>query len=47
MLPAKGHTLGSSALLAKIDGRLVAFTGDLLAAGGQLYQLHAMEYTYG
>jgi glyoxylase-like metal-dependent hydrolase (beta-lactamase superfamily II) len=47
VLPAKGHTLGSSALLARIDGRLVAFTGDLMAAGGKLYQLHAMEYTYG
>ncbi len=46
VLPAKGHTLGSSALLAKIDGRLVAFTGDLIGAGGKLYQLHAMEYTY-
>ena len=44
VLPAKGHTLGSSALLAHIDGRLVAFTGDLMAAGGKLYQLHAMEY---
>lgn len=47
VLPAKGHTLGSSTLLANIDGRLVAFTGDLLASGGKLYQLHAMEYTYG
>src|SRR5262245_40103188 len=47
VLPAKGHTLGSSALVAQIDGRRVAFTGDLLAAGGKLYQLHAMEYTYG
>jgi glyoxylase-like metal-dependent hydrolase (beta-lactamase superfamily II) len=47
VLPAKGHTLGSSTLLARIDGRLVAFTGDLLAAGGKLYQLHAMEYVYG
>jgi glyoxylase-like metal-dependent hydrolase (beta-lactamase superfamily II) len=47
VLPAKGHTLGSSALLVSIDGRLVAFTGDLMAAGGKLYQLHAMEYTYG
>jgi glyoxylase-like metal-dependent hydrolase (beta-lactamase superfamily II) len=47
VLPAKGHTFGSSALLAEIDGRLVAFTGDLLAAGGLLYQLHAMEYGYG
>jgi glyoxylase-like metal-dependent hydrolase (beta-lactamase superfamily II) len=47
VLPAKGHTLGSSALLARIDGRLVAFTGDMMAAEGKLYQLHAMEYTYG
>ena len=47
VLPAKGHTFGSSALVARIDGRLVAFTGDLMAAGGKLYQLHAMEYTYG
>ena len=47
VLPAKGHTLGSSALLADIDGRTVAFTGDLLVAGGRLYQLHAMEYAYG
>ena len=47
VLPAKGHTLGSSALIARIDGRLVAFTGDLMAAGGKLHQLHAMEYTYG
>src|SRR5205085_3302991 len=47
VLPAKGHTLGSSALLVRVDGRLMAFTGDLLAAGGKLYQLHAMEYTYG
>jgi glyoxylase-like metal-dependent hydrolase (beta-lactamase superfamily II) len=47
VLPAKGHTLGSSTLLVRIDGRLVAFTGDLMSAGGKLYQLHAMEYTYG
>jgi glyoxylase-like metal-dependent hydrolase (beta-lactamase superfamily II) len=47
VLPAKGHTLGSSALIAVVDGQTVAFTGDLLAAGGKLYQLHAMEYTYG
>lgn len=47
VLPAKGHTLGSSALLAEIDGRRIAFTGDLLYAGGKLYQLHAIEYMYG
>lgn len=47
VLPANGHTLGSSALLANIDGRTVAFTGDLINAGGHVYQLHAMEYEYG
>ena len=47
ILPAKGHTSGSSALLAKVDGKLIGWTGDLLVAGGKLYQLHAMEYTYG
>lgn len=46
VLPAKGHTYGSSALITEIDGRKVAFTGDLFAAGGTLYQLHAMEYMY-
>ena len=25
----------------------MAFTGDLMSAGGRLYQLHAMEYAYG
>jgi len=47
VLPAKGHTLGSCALLAHIDNRLIAFTGDLMVSGGKLYQLHAMEYEYG
>ena len=47
VLPAKGHTLCSCALLAHIDNRLIAFTGDLMVSGGKLYQLHAMEYEYG
>lgn len=47
VLPAKGHTLGSSALLAEIDGRRVAFTGDLLRAGGHLHRVYEMEYGYG
>ena len=47
VLPAKGHTGGSSALLVTIDGRLVGFTGDLMRKGGLLYQLHAMENRYG
>jgi glyoxylase-like metal-dependent hydrolase (beta-lactamase superfamily II) len=47
VLPAKGHSFGSSALIVRIDGEWVAFTGDLMGAGGKLYQLHAMEYMYG
>jgi glyoxylase-like metal-dependent hydrolase (beta-lactamase superfamily II) len=47
VLPAKGHTYGSVCLISEIDGRRVAFTGDLLGVGGKLYQLHAMEYAYG
>ena len=47
VLPAKGHTFGSSCLIVEIDGRRIAFTGDLLGPGGRLYQLHAMEYIYG
>jgi len=47
VLPAKGHTFGSTTLIVCIDGELVAFTGDLMTRGGKLYQLHAMEYSYG
>ena len=47
ILPAKGHTSGSSCLIAEVDGQLRAFTGDLMNVGGKLYQLHAMEYAYG
>ncbi len=47
IIPAKGHTMGSIALIAEIDGKRIAFTGDLIYEGGNLYQLHAMEYGYG
>ena len=47
IIPAKGHTHGSSMLVGEIDGQNVAFTGDLIGAGGVLYQYHAMEYGYG
>lgn len=47
VIPAQGHTFGSSALIAEIDGRRVAFSGDLIVAGGLAYQLHALEYDYG
>jgi len=47
VVPAPGHTSGSIALVAEIDQQRVAFTGDLLTAGGYVYQLHSLEYAYG
>jgi len=47
VLPTPGHTQGSITLIAEIDQTRVAFTGDLMHAGGKLYQLHALEYEYG
>ncbi|UPK28274.1 MBL fold metallo-hydrolase [Bradyrhizobium sp. 195] len=47
ILPAKGHTYGMISLIAEVDGGKVAFIGDLMTSGGKLYQLHAMEYSYG
>jgi glyoxylase-like metal-dependent hydrolase (beta-lactamase superfamily II) len=47
VLPAKGHTYGSSALIADIDGTRVAFTGDLISHGGKLHQAHSLDYFHG
>lgn len=47
IIPTPGHTLGSSTLLARIDGRTVAFTGDLLREEGRFHTLHDLEYSYG
>jgi glyoxylase-like metal-dependent hydrolase (beta-lactamase superfamily II) len=47
IVPAKGHTYGSSMFVGEIDGRKVVFTGDLMTAGGKLYEYHSLEYGYG
>jgi glyoxylase-like metal-dependent hydrolase (beta-lactamase superfamily II) len=44
--PTPSHTPGSLTLLAEIDGRRVAFTGDLIAAPGQTWSLAATQWTY-
>jgi len=41
ILPTPGHTLGSISLLAHIDGKAVAFTGDLIAGPGKIWSLAA------
>ena len=44
-LPTPGHTMGSVTYLVEVDGRLAAFTGDLLHARG-LWSLAATQWTY-
>lgn len=46
VLPTPGHTTGAISLLANIDGRRVAFSGDLIAAPGKLWSLAATQWSY-
>lgn len=45
-LPTPGHTIGSVSYLVELDGRRLAFTGDLLYDGGKLWSLAATQWTY-
>jgi glyoxylase-like metal-dependent hydrolase (beta-lactamase superfamily II) len=47
ILPTPGHTLGSITLLATIDGRRVAFSGDLVYAPGKIVNLFDTQVNYG
>ncbi len=46
VVPTPGHTVGSISLLGEIDGRQIAFTGDLIAAPGKVWSLAATQWTY-
>jgi glyoxylase-like metal-dependent hydrolase (beta-lactamase superfamily II) len=46
VVPTPGHTTGSITLLADIDGRRVAFSGDLIAAPGKVWSLAATQWSY-
>ncbi len=46
VVPTPGHTTGSVSLLAEVDGRVVAFTGDLIAGPGKVWSLAATQWTY-
>ncbi len=46
IIPTPGHTTGSVSLLADVDGRSVAFIGDLMAGPGKLWSLAATQWTY-
>ena len=45
--PTPGHTLGSVSLLGTVDGKKVAFTGDLIQPPGKLVNLYELQYSYG
>lgn len=45
--PAPGHTPGSIALVANIDGRKVVFSGDLMHSPGKVQTLYDLQYYYG
>jgi glyoxylase-like metal-dependent hydrolase (beta-lactamase superfamily II) len=47
VLPTPGHTLGSITLLAQIDGRRTAFSGDLMYAPGKIQNLYDTQINYG
>lgn len=46
VVPTPGHTTGSLTLMAELDGRRVAFTGDLIAGPGKLWSLAATQWSY-
>jgi glyoxylase-like metal-dependent hydrolase (beta-lactamase superfamily II) len=45
-LPTPGHTAGSVTYLVELDGRRLAFTGDLIYGAGQVWSLAATQWTY-
>ncbi len=47
VLPTPGHTLGSITLIATVDGKRVAFSGDLMMAPGKVLNLYDMQVNYG
>ncbi|MCX6619642.1 MAG: MBL fold metallo-hydrolase [Acidobacteria bacterium] len=47
VLPTPGHTLGSITLMTTVDGRKVAFSGDLLHSPGKIVNLYDTQVNYG
>lgn len=46
VLPTPGHTVGSVSFLTTVDGRKIAFTGDLIYGAGKIWSLAATQWTY-
>ena len=46
VLPAPGHTPGSTAFVGELGGTRVAFVGDLIDGSGHAPQIHNLQYGY-
>ncbi|MBA3244187.1 MAG: MBL fold metallo-hydrolase, partial [Actinobacteria bacterium] len=44
--PTPGHTAGSVTYLVEVEGRLLAFCGDLVYGNGKLWSLAATQWSY-
>ncbi|MFB3902153.1 MAG: MBL fold metallo-hydrolase [Acidobacteriota bacterium] len=47
VLPTPGHTAGSITLVTTIDGKKVAFSGDVIHSPGKVQNLYDLQYFYG
>jgi glyoxylase-like metal-dependent hydrolase (beta-lactamase superfamily II) len=45
--PTPGHSIGSTTLIGNVDGRCIAFSGDVMNAPGQVAKLYDLQYNYG
>jgi glyoxylase-like metal-dependent hydrolase (beta-lactamase superfamily II) len=45
-VPTPGHTIGSVSYLVDVDGRRLAFTGDLIHSPGKVWSLAATQWSY-
>jgi glyoxylase-like metal-dependent hydrolase (beta-lactamase superfamily II) len=45
-VPTPGHTVGSVTYFVEVDGRRLAFTGDLIYGEGKVWSLAATQWTY-
>jgi len=45
--PTPGHTIGSLSLMGMVDGKKIAFTGDLIHSPGKVVDLYDLQYNYG
>jgi glyoxylase-like metal-dependent hydrolase (beta-lactamase superfamily II) len=46
IIPTPGHTVGSITVIAKIDAKTAAFTGDLIYAPGKVWSMSATQWSY-